>query len=218
MDNDRIPLSYISQYAYCKRRAGLLLLEQQWNENADTAKGRIEHENVHNQSSGKKGDVIVITDMTLTSEKLGLSGKSDAIECLRSEDGCEFPFLPEGKWKLCPIEYKHGKLREEEEYELQLCAQAMCLEEKFGCSINRGAIFFTSAHRRYEVELDCKKRMLVEKIAEALQNMLKLYVIPPAENSAKCKKCSLKDICMPGVEHTVSQYMNCVYSCFSEDL
>ncbi|MBD5482794.1 MAG: CRISPR-associated protein Cas4 [Lachnospiraceae bacterium] len=217
MSDNLIPLSYISQYNYCKRRAGLLLLEQQWNESVDTAKGRNEHENVHKQSNVKRGDIVVITDMTLTSDKLCLSGKSDAIEGIWSENGYEFPFLPNGKWQLYPIEYKHGTLRSEEEYELQLCAQAMCLEEKYNCNIRKGAIFFISSHRRCEVDFDNNKREKVKRTAEALQEMLISGMIPHEEYAPKCKKCSLKGICMPDINYSVSQYMNRVYHCFLEE-
>lgn len=218
MDDNLIPLSYISQYSYCRRRAGLLLLEQQWSESSDTVKGRHEHENVHEQSNVKRGDIVVITDMVLTSVKLCLSGKSDAIEGRRSENGCEFPFLPNGKWELYPIEYKHGTLRNELEYELQLCAQAMCLEEKYDCKVEKGAIFYISSHRRCEVDLDSSKRTKVIKAAEDLQKMLISGTIPHEEYSPKCKKCSLRDICMPNINYSVSQYMNRVYHCFLEEI
>ena len=218
MDDNLIPLSYISQYNYCARRSGLLLLEQQWSENLDTAKGRYEHENVHERSNLRKNNIVVITDMALISNKLGLVGKSDAIEAIPSDVGYEFPFLPGGKWMICPIEYKHGRLRKEEEYELQLCAQAMCIEEKYNCSIDTGAIFFISSHRRQEVKIDRTKREKVKDAAVALQKMLESEKIPKAEYSSKCVKCSLRDICMPDTNHSVQKYMKHVYNCFKEDI
>lgn len=217
MNDNLIPLSYISQYNYCKRRAGLLLLEQQWNESLDTAKGRHEHKAVHEQSNLKKNGIIVITDMILTSEKLCLSGKSDAIEAFLSDEGNAFPFLPNGKWILYPVEYKHGRLRNEEEYELQLCAQAMCLEEKYSCTIKKGAVFFISSHRRHEVEFDRDKRGKVEETAAALQQMLESGKTPDAECSSKCGKCSLKEICLPDSNRSVSKYMKNIYDCFKEE-
>lgn len=216
MDDNLIPLSYISQYNYCKRRAGLLLLEQQWSESEDTVKGRYEHENVHEESNLKKGNLVVITNMILNSSSLYLFGKSDVIEALPAEEGQEFPFLPEGKWTIYPIEYKHGRLRDEEEYELQLCAQAMCIEEKYNCNISKGAVFFINSHRRYEVKFDQSKRTKVKESAMALQRMLTSGKIPNAEYSSKCVKCSLKDICMPNISNSAKKYMNQIYDCFKE--
>ncbi len=208
MEDDKlIPLSYISQYCYCKRRAGLLMLEQQWSESADTAKGRNEHQHVHTLGTEAKGKVILLTEITVISHSLSLLGKCDAVEATESSNGFHFPFLDDKNYQLYPIEYKHGKLRNEAEYELQLCAQAMCLEEMYSCNITKGALFFISSHRRKEILFDDEKRNQVQKTAELLIQMLQTQKIPQAEASAKCIRCSLKPICMPDISSSAKSYM-----------
>ena len=118
--DDHIPLSYISQYSYCPRRAGLLLLEQQWADSSDTIKGIDEHRNVHEQKTKYHHDKVEITEMCITSNLMNISGKCDMVEAYPNEKGSCFPFLDKQKYILYPIEYKHGKLRDEEEYILQL--------------------------------------------------------------------------------------------------
>lgn len=209
MDQDNfVPLSYISQYGYCKRRAGLLLLEQQWNDSADTVKGSSEHKIVHESNAVIRNDVHILTDMQVYSERLHLLGRCDAVEAVESDQGCILHFLNEKRFRLYPIEYKHGKLRSEPEYELQLCAQAMCLEEMFQCHIESGAIFYISSHRRKDIVFDQAMRENVLQTASALSQMLLLKIVPAAEASSKCLRCSLKDICMPDVTSSVSAYMN----------
>ena len=208
MEDDKlIPLSYISQYCYCKRRVGLLMLEQQWNDSVDTAKGTMEHNNVHTSGQVKRSDICNITDMQVISREMNLVGKCDVVEAVESENGVEIGFIGNGRYHLYPIEYKHGKLRSEEEYELQLCGQAMCLEEMFSCKIEKGAIFYISSHRRKEIVLTEKLREKVKKISNELMLMLESSIVPEAVPSPKCQRCSLKDICMPETEKTIGSYM-----------
>lgn len=211
MEDDKlIPLSYISQYDYCRRRVGLLLLEQQWDDSVDTVKGTAEHKNVHKSGHITRREVSVITEMEVYSKKYNIIGKCDAVEAYENEDGVFLSFLGNKRYRLYPVEYKHGKLRSEEEYELQLCAQAMCIEEMYSCNIETGAIFYISSHRRKEVVFTEKMRQKVESIAKCLTSMLDSYEIPLSEFSSKCIKCSLKDICMPETDKSVDQYMRIV--------
>lgn len=217
MEDDRlIPLSYISQYYFCKRRVGLLLIEQQWNENEYTAAGRLEHERVHIQGEEHRRGSVLMSDMPVTSKRLNLFGRCDMIEAYPDPCGCIFPFLDEKKYTLFPIEYKHGNLRNNTEYELQLCAQAVCLEEMYRCRIEKGAIFYIGSHRRKDVIFTDEQRALVEKAALSLSDMLGSGKIPETESSAKCLKCSLKDICMPEVKRSADEYMKKLYSSFKE--
>lgn len=136
-DLEYLPLSWLSQVDYCPRRAALLLNERIWVENADTAKGRSEHTRVHDQRVEHRGDHLKLYKYTVFSDTLGVWGKCDCIEAQRCEQGCkiraaDFPV------RLYPIEYKHGSVRKEHSYMIQLCAQAMCLEEMFSTSIPFG--------------------------------------------------------------------------------
>ena len=200
-----IPLSRLSHAGFCLRRAALLTNEQVWAESADTAKGRSEHERVHTQRIERRGDSAKLYEFPVFSQALGIAGKCDCIEAVRAEDGCQIPAL-EFPVKLYPVEYKHGSLREEESYQLQLCAQAMCLEEMFHTTIEEGALFFISSHRRLPVLLDEALREQVRQKAEALHQMRKALSIPAAQYSAKCKRCSLREVCMPKVKRSAGDY------------
>lgn len=213
MDQDNyIPLSYISQYEYCKRRAGLLLLEQQWKDSADTVKGSAEHRIVHESGAAIRNGIHILMDMQVYSESLQLLGRCDAVEAIEADQGPILHFLSEKRFRLYPIEYKHGKLRSEPEYELQLCAQAMCLEEMFECTIDCGAVFYISSHRRKEIIFDDAMRENVTQISSKLSQMLLSQTVPTAEPSPKCLRCSVKEICMPDVMPSVSAYMKQIRS------
>lgn len=206
-----LPLSWLSQISYCPRRAGLLLNERQWAESGDTAKGRAEHERVHTQRIEKRGDSVKLYEYTVFSDRLRLLGKCDCIEASCSEAGCLIPAV-DFPVKLYPVEYKHGTLREEDSYRIQLCAQAMCLEEMFHTTISEAALFFTSSHRRLEVELDESLRKRTEALAQQLHQIRRELSVPQESYSAKCKRCSLKDICMPKVRKSSGGYLSGLYA------
>lgn len=208
MESDnQIPLSYISQYSYCPRRAGLLLLEQQWADSSDTVKGSAEHRNVHDQDTKYHNDKIELTEIYVSSSKMGVAGKCDMVEAYTDNNGTVFPFLDEKKYRLYPIEYKHGKLRNEEEYIHQLCAQAMCLEEMYDCRIDSGAIFYISSHRKTEVLFTQDFREKVKKICDELHQMLESEKVPCQDFTPKCRRCSLFEVCRPGVNYSVNQFI-----------
>ena len=204
-DWDPIPLSQLSHAGFCLRRAALLTNERVWSENADTAKGRSEHERVHTQRVERRGNSAKLYEFPVFSQGLGIAGKCDCIEAEASPNGCHIPAL-DFPVKLYPVEYKHGKLRSEQEYELQLCAQAMCLEEMFGARIPEGSIFYITSHRRYPVPLTEELRSLVLDTIEKIESFRRSFSIPPAEYGAKCKACSLQEICLPNVQQSASGY------------
>lgn len=205
MDKDYLHLSLLSQYYFCKRRAALILLENAWQDNEYTMEGTLSHERVHTQGQIKRGEVISIYEFSVHSHTMKLSGKCDCIEASIDENGYKFPFY-EGKFTLYPIEYKRGVIRNEEEYNLQLCGQAMCLEEMYGCVITKGAIFYTNSHRRVEVDFDDDLRNKVECGAKNLWDFLESKDVPHADYSAKCRKCSLYELCMPKVKNSAKLY------------
>lgn len=210
-DWDYLPLSWLAQTDYCPRRAALLLNERIWFDSADTAKGRIEHSRVHETRIERRGDMIKLYEYTVFSDSLGIWDKCDCVEVQRSADGCKIK-AADYPVKLYPIEYKHGSVREESSYIIQLCAQAMCLEEMFATTVPCGALFFISAHRRMEVEFSEKIRLTVKERSAALKKLWAEHGIPPAEYGAKCKKCSIKDYCMPKVLRSAKAYCRAVES------
>lgn len=205
-DQEYLPLSWLSQVCYCPRRAALLLNERLWAESTDTAKGRSEHERVHSQRVEKRGDIVKLYEFTVFSDSLFLLGKCDCIEATRDVNGCHIPAV-DFPVRLYPVEYKHGTVRDEEEYQIQLCAQAMCLEEMFQASIPEGALFFISSHRRVTVALDKALRMRTEELAKELWAIRQQLNVPSAQYTSKCRRCSLRELCMPKVKASAKKYL-----------
>lgn len=199
------PLSWLSQYGYCKRRCSLLALEQTWQENEYTAAGRMQHKRVHTGRTEQRGDTIYIFEMPVFSRRLGVNGFCDCVEAHPSPSGAVIPY-GKGKYTFYPVEYKHGVVRDEEEYHLQLCAQAICLEERFGVEIPAGAIFFIDAHRRDEVPFSQELREQTWKTAKEISDMVESQKTVLAAYSAKCKKCSLREACQPRIRRSAQSY------------
>ena len=202
---EAIPISRLSHAGYCLRRAALLTNEQLWAESADTAKGRREHERVHDERIEKRGDELKLYEYTVFSDTLGISGKCDCIEAIRDETGCRIP-AADFPVKLYPVEFKHGRIRAEEEYEIQLCAQAMCLEEMYHTSIPEGALFYTSSHRRQSVVLNDDLRRKVVDTVRAVDQIRREFRVLLAVPGAKCTKCSIRDLCMPDISGSAEGY------------
>ena len=204
-EEEYLPLSWLSQATYCLRRAALLLNERLWMENADTAKGRDEHRRAHERRIERRGDQLKLFEYDVYSEQLRIWGKCDCVEAQRCEPGCR---IPAADFPVClyPVEYKHGSVREEPEYNIQLCAQAMCLEEMYHTHIPSGAIFFITAHRRLEVTFTSELRAKTKTAANALWEIRRTLKVPAAEYGRKCQRCSLKDLCMPKTASSAKAY------------
>ena len=200
-----ILLSRLSHAGYCLRRAALLTNEQLWEESADTAKGRLEHQRVHTQRIERRGSQLKIYEQTVFSNSLGIGGKCDCIEAEADKNGCRVPAV-DFPVRLYPVEFKHGIVREEEEYEIQLCAQAMCLEEMYHTEIPEGAIFYISSHRRLPVQLTEALRQRVRETILVLDRVRKEFAIPPAVYGPKCRKCSILASCMPKLQASAESY------------
>jgi CRISPR-associated exonuclease Cas4 len=187
MDNesDLIMLSALEHYSYCPRQCALIHQEQTFSENVHTLRGRAVHEQVDEPEGMIEKGVRVERALPLWSHRLGLVGKADVVEF---HDDTPYP-----------VEYKHGPRRQKEHDDLQLCAQAMCLEEMTGQAVPKGAIFHHSSRRRREVEFTLALREKVEQTTEQIRLMLTERTLPPAVNDARCKHCSLQDSCLPSV-------------------
>lgn len=204
-EDDYLLLSQLTHAGYCLRRAWLVMNEQVWRESADTAKGRAEHDRVHTSRVERRGDEIKMYELEVASSRLQLRGKCDCVEMHAAQDGCRVPEI-DVPVRLFPVEYKHGKVRDEEEYNIQLCAQAMCMEEMFSTTIPEGAVFYTSSHRRKNVCFDEALRAKTIDLVKTLHSLQNSFKIPAADYGAKCVKCSLKDFCMPTVERSAEAY------------
>lgn len=213
---DLIPLSLLTQYGYCPRRCGLLAIDGLWAENEYTAEGRAAHERVHTARAEKHGDTVLLCEYPVFSREMGISGLCDCVELHASSEGVSVPF--DGKtYTLYPVEYKHGTVRDEHEYHIQLCAQAMCLEEHFKTEIPRGAIFYINAHRRDEVELTESLRAETKRLAAQIHAMIASEQIPQAVYSAKCKKCSLAEDCQPKLKSSAVGYLESLWKKAGEE-
>ncbi len=208
-EEDLLPLSAIAQYGYCPRRAGWMLLEQSWADNVHTAEGTLEHERVHDAGSEQRRDSARLRSVAVRSLRLGVSGSIDCVELESDPEGYELRDRA-GRWRLRPVEYKHGAVRREEEYELQLCAQAMALEEMLGCEIPEGDLFYYDDHRRVPVAFTPEVRAQTRETARKLHEMLASGAVPGAEKSRKCRECSLKELCLPQIRDRTSRHLAAV--------
>lgn len=195
-EDNLIPLSYLSQYYYCPRRAALLLIERLWSENIYTTAGSIIHQRVNEARQEKRSDLVRLTSLPLRSLKMGLLGVADSVEFYADRDGFKVQDLA-GRWEIVPVEYKHGRVRDELEYEVQLAGQAICLEEMLRVTVRRGFIYYAGDRRRKEVPITSKLRQLVQEGAAALHAMLIAGQTPSIVASSKCRKCSLGNDCFP---------------------
>jgi CRISPR-associated exonuclease Cas4 len=182
--DDPIPLSALQHWAYCPRQCGLIHLEQSFEDNLHTARGQAVHHLVDEPGYEMKAGVKVERALPLWSDRLNLIGKADLVE-----------FHPDGT--VFPVEFKHGRKRQKIHDDIQLAAQAMCLEEMLGRPVPKGAIYHASSRRRREVTVTPELRQLVEETATAIRAMLASGRLPAPANDGRCRECSLKEICQP---------------------
>lgn len=182
--SDPIPLAALQHWAYCPRQCGLIHLEQAFEDNLHTARGQAVHHLVDTPGYEMKAGVKVERALPLWSDRLGLIGKADLVE-----------FHPDGT--VFPVEFKHGAKRQKLHDDLQLAAQALCLEDMLCRPVPRGAIYHASSHRRREVAITPALRELVVETVDAIRAMLASGILPAPVNDARCRECSLKEICQP---------------------
>ncbi len=203
-EDELLPISALQHLAFCERQAALIHIEGLWEENVLTVEGHNLHENAHDAGYEAKGDARVARGLRVRSLKLGLVGAADVVEFKHAgkdvEDNTtvELPGLP-GRWKPFIIEYKRGKPKVGRIDEVQLCAQAMCLEEMLDVSIPAAAFFYGQPRRRHPAELDSTLRAETEAMALRLHEMVESRRTPPPPKDAKCRYCSLRDVCLPGI-------------------
>lgn len=183
-DELEVQVSAIEHYSYCPRQCALIHVEQTFEENVFTVRGRLAHERVDAGDDTVSENVRTMRGVALWSEKLGLRGKADLVE-----------FRPEGPY---PVEYKVGR-RKGLHADLQLCAQALCLEEMLGVPVPRGAVFYHALRRRHEVSLDDRLRERTLETIQGIRHMLADRRLPPPVNDRRCRDCSLAGVCLPAV-------------------
>lgn len=202
-------ISGIQHFIYCRRQWALIHIEQLWSENYFTIDGQIKHTKVDNSNSTEiKNDVRIIRSMPIVSHKLKIQGKCDVVELRPDVDGFYFSKYNK-KYNVYPIEYKRGKPKLDESDIMQLLAQAMCLEEMLGLRIEEGACFYFETRRRQQVIFTEDLRNRLISIIEEMNNYYNRKYTPKVKKKNKCRACSLKDLCLPELDGTmsVSEYM-----------
>ena len=196
-EDDLIQLSSLQHFMYCERQCALIHIEQIWSENIFTAEGRIMHDKADSNKFESRGNVRIDYSVPLRSLRLGLIGKADVVEFHKQGD----------KWIPFPVEYKRGKPKMDDCDKVQLCAQAICLEEMLNVEISEGTLFYGQTHHRHDVIFDKALRTETEEAAKRVHELIESGITPKAEFSKKCKKCSLLEICLPKMSRKASNYL-----------
>ena len=183
-DPVEVLISAIEHFSYCPRQCALIHKERTYTENVYTVRGSLAHERVHSDVSDVRAGIHAVRNLPLWSERLAIRGKADMVE-----------FHEGGPY---PVEYKVGK-RHGRHPDLQLCAQALCLEEMLKVTVSRGAIYYHRERKRHEVEIDDRLRADTFIVIEAIGEMMQTQILPDAPNDSRCSKCSLRNDCLPGV-------------------
>ena len=198
-EEEYLQLSGLQHFAFCRRQWALIHIEQQWAENLRTADGHILHEKAHDGSlREKRGSLIITRDMSIHSSELGVSGKCDVVEFHQGGTGIPLPGQ-EGLWQPYPVEYKRGSPKATDADRLQLCAQAMCLEEMLCCEIPAGAIFYGEPRRREVVELTADLRQKAAALLAEMHELYRRHHTPKVKPFKGCNACSLKELCLPKI-------------------
>ena len=196
-EDDLIQLSSLQHFMFCERQCALIHIEQLWSENLFTAEGRIMHDKADSNKFESRGNVRIDYSVPLRSLRLGLVGKADVVEFHKHGD----------MWIPFPVEYKRGKPKMDDCDKVQLCAQAICLEEMLNIEIREGALFYGQTRRREDVVFDKTLRMETEDTAKKVHELIESGITPRAEYSKKCKLCSLLNICLPKANSKASSYL-----------
>jgi len=189
-EDDLIPISALQHYVYCPRQCALIHVEQIWEENLYTLRGRRAHECLELPKGITRAGVRVEYALSLWSTRLGLVGRADVVEFVQG-----VPY---------PVEHKVGPKRARHADEIQLCAQALCLEEMLGVEVPEGALFYRASRRRRKVVFTPVLRTEVERVVHEVRELLRRRKLPPPVADARCRSCSLVDSCLPFVPQALS--------------
>ncbi|MGD0338615.1 MAG: CRISPR-associated protein Cas4 [Bacteroidota bacterium] len=204
-EDEFIQISGLQHYVYCPRQWALIHIEDVWTDNVFTVRGEILHEKVDTDTYETRGTKKTVRGLRIHSTRLGIVGRADVIEFKDTKNGQE---------EIMPVEFKSGEPKEDISDKVQLCAQALCLEEMMNVTIRHGAFFYGRIRRRFQVELESELRKQTEEIISKIHEMATTRRTPPAEYSAKCRNCSLESICVPKAmnESKLKKYIGGLYS------
>lgn len=209
-EDELIPISALQHWAYCPRQCALIHIEQVWTENVFTAQGRGLHEKVHDAETEMRDGIRIVRELRLHSFALGLVGQADVVEFVPAERGIVLVGCS-GCWQPFPVEYKRGKPKLDASDEMQLCAQAICLEEMLGVVIGEGALFYGRPRRRKKIAFTDALRVQTQQAAAEVHELFRLGQTPKVAYSKKCPSCSLVKVCMPkvtGLRKDIRHYLS----------
>ena len=203
-EDDYLQLSGLQHYAFCRRQWALIHIENLWAENLRTTEGHLLHERAHDTSlRERRGNIITVRGVSVHSPWLGVSGQCDVLEYHADPDGILLPDV-DGTWLPYPVEYKRGHSKDTDADRLQLCAQAMCLEEMLCCDIPEGALFYGETRRREVVFFTDDLRARVRDDLAEMHELYRRGHTPKVKPSKSCNACSLKGLCLPKLVKTRS--------------
>lgn len=198
-EEELLPLSGLQHFAFCRRQWALIHIENQWAENLRTVEGNLLHARAHDEKQReRRGDTLILRGLPVFSHTLGLTGKCDVTEFHANPQGAPLR-NEEGRWLPYPVEYKRGAPKEHHADELQLCAQAICLEEMLCCEIPQGALYYGETRRRTLVTFTPELRQSVASLAEEMHQLYRRGHTPKVKPTKSCNACSLKELCLPGM-------------------
>lgn len=209
-EDNYLMLSGIQHFKFCRRQWALIHIEQQWAENVHTVVGELMHKKAHAPYlMEKRKDLLIARSLPIASREMGVSGECDVVEFHKCEDGIKL-HGHRGTFSVYPIEYKKGKPKLTEEDQLQLVAQALCLEEMFSTNIPEGALFYGETRRREVVEITDALRQEVRDMFREMHQYFDRKYTPKVKYSKACSSCSLKEICLPklGKSGSVKMYID----------
>ena len=198
-DDALLQLSGLQHFAFCRRQWALIHIENQWQENWRTTDGQLFHQHAHDVGSRElRGDTLTIRALSILSRSLGVSGQCDVVEFRRDANGV--PLSGEdGLWLPYPVEYKRGTDKTKAADALQLCGQALCLEEMLCCHIPEGALFYGETRRRSVVVFDDALRQMVRDMLAEMHQLYRRGYTPKVKPSKSCNACSMKELCLPAL-------------------
>ena len=204
MEKEPLQLSGIQHFAFCRRQWALIHIENQWVENGLTAEGRSQHSRVHDHTIvDHRNGVIVLRDLAIHSDALGLSGACDAVELIPDPNGIPLQGRT-GTFRIYPVEYKHGKTKMDDCDRLQVAAQAICLEEMLCCEIPEAALYYMQTKHRETVFLTAELRQRVHDAAYEMHALYDRGTTPRVKAGKQCNNCSMRDLCLPNITGKMS--------------
>jgi CRISPR-associated exonuclease Cas4 len=219
-ETDLLPISALQHIVFCERQCALIHIEHQWEENRLTAEGKILHDKTDKEEVESRGNLRIARALLLQNKLLGLFGRADVVEFHKTLDGSGVCLTGvDGKWQPFPVEYKRGKPKSDRCDDVQLCAQALCLEEMLATTIPEGALFYGTPRRRTVITFDTSLRSETENVANRLQNLIKSRLTPKAVYEKKCDNCSLIELCMPQLSQkkTAKEYVESILDSFDKE-